>query len=101
MAKITKNIAERWLANVPDEVVFRCRNGRTMRNLRELEHSLAGMADETFAYHTTEGRSDFSRWVRDIFGDEKLAKDLEKSLDREQATKAVSSRIAFLESKLA
>jgi hypothetical protein len=101
MARITKDVAEKWLANVPDEVVFRCHNGRTMRNLRELEHSLSGMADETFTYHTAEGRNDFSQWVRDIFGDEKLAKDLAKSLNREQAARAVSNRVAFLESKLA
>ncbi len=101
MARITKDIAERWLANVPDEVVFRCRDGRTMRNLRELGNGLAGMSDETFVYHANESRNDFSRWGRDIFGDEKLAKDLEKSLNREQAARAVSSRIVFLESKLA
>jgi len=101
MARITKDVAKERLADVPDDVVFRCCDGRIMRNLKELEDVLAGMENEVFVHHVTEERNDFRKWVNDVIRDEKLARDLEKSLNSEQAAKAVSSRIAFLESKLA
>jgi hypothetical protein len=101
MVRITRDIAEKWLADVPNDVVFRCCDGQILRNLRELGSVLAGMENEVFVYHVTKGKNDFSTWVRDVIGDEKLARDLGKSSNRDQAAKAVSSRIAFLESKLA
>lgn len=101
MVRITKDVAEKRLADVSEDFAFRCYEGRILRNLRELGNALAGMEEETFAHHVTKGKNDFSTWVRDIIGDEKLANDLEKSMSRDQAAKAVSSRIAFLESKLA
>ncbi len=101
MVRITKDIAEKRLADVPDDIFFRCCDGQILRNLRELANVLAGMDSEVFVYHVTEGKNDFSTWVRDVIGDEKLARDLKKSLSKDQAAKAVSSRIVFLESKLA
>ena len=100
MVRITKDMAGKRLADVSDEVVFRCCDGQMLRNLRELGSVLAGPGSEIFVHHVTEGRNDFSTWVRDIIGDEKLARDLEKSSNRNQAAKAVSSRIAFLENRL-
>jgi len=100
MVRITKDIAEKRLADVPDDVTFRCYDGGILRNLRELGNALAGMEEEVFIHHITGRKNDFSNWVKDIIGDEKLANDLEKSSNREQAAKAVSSRIAFLETKL-
>jgi len=100
VARITKDIAEKRLTDVPDDVVFRCYDGRILRSLRELGNALADMENEVFVHHVTEGKNDFSNWVREIIGDEKLAKDLTKAVNTQQATKTVSSRIAFLESKL-
>lgn len=100
MVRITKPMAEERLADVPDEVVFRCCDGRIFRNLKELRDALNIMEDRVYTHHVTEGKNDFSAWVRDIIGDQTLAKNLRNSLNREQAAKVVVSRIAFLESKL-
>jgi hypothetical protein len=57
------------------------------------------MTDETFAYHSNVEKKDFTNWVRDIIGDEKLAKDPEKATSRTQAAKQASSRVSFLSRK--
>jgi hypothetical protein len=85
--------AQKFLTIVPEEYVFRCHDRRILKNMKELGEALAVMADETFAYHSNSEKKDFSNWVRDVIGDEKLAKDLENTLDRNQAARIVSGRI--------
>ena len=80
-----KQEAERFLAEVPQEYVFWCHDGRTLRDMKELGKALSTMTDETFAYHVNMEKNDFSNWVRDVIGDEKLARDLLKSTTRAQA----------------
>ena len=75
MARISKQDTKRLLANVPEEYVFRCCDGRILRSMREIEDAFIDMTDETFAFHSTEDNSDFSNWVRDVIRDEKLAED--------------------------
>ena len=101
MVKITKTVAGEWLADVPLEKRFWCSDGRVLKNLAELEAALKEMNEETFRYHSNEAKSDFSNWVRDVVGDEKLSGDLRKSTTRAQAAKSVASRIAWLRSKVA
>jgi len=103
MAKIVKisgDEANRRLGNVPDEKGFWCNDGKLIKNLGELEKALNDMSDETFRYHSGEGRNDFSNWLREVVGDEKLAKDLSKAKSRIQASKAVAQRLSFLRSKI-
>ena len=100
MAKILKSDAERILADVPEENVFRCCNGRIFRNMNELNQAFGSMEDEHFAYHANTERNDFSNWVKDIIKDDKLARDLAKSLNQSQAAKAVADRMSFLNNKL-
>ena len=101
MARISKQDAKQLLAEVPEKYVFRCCDGRIVRSMREIENAFIDMTDETFAFHSTEGNNDFSNWVRDVIRDEKLAKDISKSLNRAQAAKSVLARTAFLDSKVA
>ena len=100
IVRIMRQDAERRLSNMPEEYVFWCCDGRILRNMRELRAALDTMTDETFAYHSDGGKSDFSNWVKDIIGDEKLARDLHKATSRTRAAKSVTARIAFLSSKL-
>ena len=97
--KITKVIAGERLADVPPEKQFWCSDGRVLKNLPGLKSALEQINEETFRYHSNETRSDFSNWVRDVIGDEKLSRDLQKSKTQAQAAKAVADRVAWLKSK--
>jgi len=100
IAKVSKEEAKRRLGDVPDDKRFWCHDGKTIKNLRELRKALIDMSDETFHYHLGGGRNDFSKWIRDVVGDDKLAEDLSKARSRMQASQAVAQRISFLESKI-
>ena len=100
MPRILRQDAERLLASVPEEYVFRCCDGCILRNMKELGEAFTSMVDETFAFHSNGDKNDFSNWISDIIRDEKLARDIVKSPDRTQAAKNVAGRIAFLSSKL-
>ena len=100
MTKILKQHAERRLANVPDQYVFWCHDGQIIKNIKELKEALELMSDKTYAYHASKEKNDFSNWVKDIIGDEKLARDLSKSSDKSQAFDYVKAREVFLLGKL-
>jgi len=100
MARITKEIAGKMLGEVPDGKQFYCTDGRVIKNMSELELALKEMSEETFRYHSSETKSDFSNWVREVIGDEKLSRDLQKSNSRMQAVKKVADRIAWLRNKI-
>lgn len=100
IVKISRDEAKRRLGDVPDEKRFWCHDGRNIKSLSELGKSLEDMSDETFCYHSCEQRKDFSKWVREVVGDEKLANDLSKAKLRIKASQAVAQRISFLEGKL-
>lgn len=95
-AKIQENrVPGKPVVRVPDQYVFYCRDGRVFADLRELAEGLKNMSDETFTYHSNLQKEDFSRWVRDVVGDERLANDLARANNRLQAAQYVVSRIAL------
>lgn len=98
--RVTREMATARLADVPIDKQFWCADGRTLKNLAEMVAALNEMSDETFRYHSNETKGDFNNWVRDVIGDEKLARDLKKSTNRLEAAKNVAERIAWLKSKL-
>jgi hypothetical protein len=100
IVKISREEAKRRLGDVPDDKRFWCQDGRSIKNLRELGEALVDISDDTYHYHSGGGRNDFSKWTREVVGDEKLANDLGKAKSRMQASEAVAKRISFLESKL-
>jgi hypothetical protein len=100
MARILKQHAERRLADVPDQYVFWCQDGRMIKSIRELKEAFGMMSDDTYLYHANRERNDYSNWVKDIIGDEKLARDLFKASDKHQASKYVKARERFLLGKI-
>jgi hypothetical protein len=99
MVSITKAMALERLGDVPEDKRFWCHDGRYLKNLEELGAALEEMSDETFGYHSNEGKTDFSNWVRDVIGDEKLARDLLKATSPAQAAQSVSARVKFLKTR--
>ena len=51
---------DKLLAKVAEGSIFRCHDGRTFRDLKDLAEGLAAMSDDTFAYHVNSERNDFS-----------------------------------------
>jgi hypothetical protein len=100
IVKVSKEEAKRRLGDVLDDKRFWCHDGKSIKNLRELKKALIDMSDETFHYHSGEERNDFSKWIRDVVGDDKLAEDLSNTRSRIQASQVVAQRISFLESKI-
>lgn len=92
------NEAIEILDDVPQENRFWCCNGQVLNNLYELEISLAGMSDQVFNHHVTDERNDFSSWVKDVVGDNELARRLNKAGTRAKAAEIVTSRIDQIES---
>jgi hypothetical protein len=99
--EITREDARKLLSNVPEYHIFVCCDGRIVRNLRDLGKTLAHMEDNSFRYHANQYKNDFSKWIRDTVGDEKLARHLNRTSDRKQTLRELSSRIAFLSGQLA
>ena len=91
-----KQETQKFLANVPQEYVFLCHDGKVLTNMKELADALSTMTDETYSHHWNEEKKDFSNWVRDVIGDTELAKNLENVLDRNEAARTVATRITIL-----
>lgn len=88
-----------YLADVPQEYVFWCCDGRILKNLRELCDALSAMSEDTFAYHVNAAKNDFHNWVKDIIKDDVLASNLLKAATAKDAFKVVTERITLLTSK--
>ncbi|MDD5083274.1 MAG: hypothetical protein PHU08_07885 [Dehalococcoidales bacterium] len=99
MARITRLAIIKILSDVPEEKQFWCSNGQVFRNLSDLGVALGRMSEETFYYHANETKNDFGKWVREVVGDEKLARDLDKNRNALQAAKTVTSRITWLHNR--
>jgi len=98
--KVTRQDAEKLLADVPEDRAFWCSDGRVFKNIRDLSDGLVNMSDETFNYHSNDEKRDFSNWLNDVVEDEKLAKDLSNSITRREAAKRVNDRVTLLNMKL-
>lgn len=89
---LSRAVRKSWLADVAADKVFWCHDGRLMKNLGELSVALREMSEETFRYHVTVDRNDFSKWVEDVIGDDELSARLKNSSTRSQAGKLVAGR---------
>ena len=96
---VTKDEARRFLSDCAPEQCFWCNNGPVLKNLEELANFLPEMNEDTFRHHVNNDKNDFSNWVRDIIGDQKLADNLLSSSTRESALKKVMNRLNSLRKK--
>lgn len=88
------------LRDVSEEKSFWCHDGRYLKNLEELQAALEQMTDEVYQYHSNAEKTDFSNWVKDVIGDDKLSSDLLKCTTRAEAARAVADRVNWLKSKI-
>lgn len=80
------------------ECSFRTQNLENIGSLRALGDYLPNIRQDVFDFHTGNGYNHFSIWIKEVFGDDKLAKDI-LSLSKSEMASVVQKRIAWLEKK--
>ncbi len=93
--------AEHILRRIKDESAFRLHMGTNIRSLREMAEALDIMADKTYNHHVSDAKNDFSTWVKDVVGDEDLAKGIRHLRNKSVMARKVNSRIEELQNKMA
>jgi len=96
---VTKEEAKRYLNDCAPEQCFWVNNGPILKNVEELANVLPEMSNEAFQHHVSNERNDFSNWIKDVIGDQKLANDLLSSKSRDSALKKVRNRVNSLRKK--
>lgn len=53
-------------------------DGKILTNLNDLINALKKMTKETYNYHVSKDKNDFANWIKDVFGNQKLAEEIRK-----------------------
>jgi hypothetical protein len=88
--------AKRYLRSIDAGVQFWFSNGKTACNLKELLLGILSLDDGGFKHHVYFDHNDFSHWLMDIIGDERLARDI-FGVGQPQAIALIKARISYLE----
>ena len=92
-----KSMKSKLLPSVNHEKRFFANNGETYSNYYELLEGLRAMDSATFYHHVNGNKNDFMNWVRDVFSDKRLAKEIAKLPWPEITAKKVEERIKSLQ----
>ena len=85
MPKAKKIPKKKLKKSVKPENYFYTVDGRVIKNLFQLAKEMETMANEVFSHHVNNEKNDFSNWVRDIFEQPRLAKEIQDTKDPQTA----------------
>ncbi len=85
------------LLSVENEKRFFSNNGEVYSNYYELLEGLRAMNSKTFYHHVDGNKNDFANWVKDVFDDKRLAKEITKLSFPEITAKKIENRIKTLQ----
>ncbi len=89
-------MAKKKIMKCDAEKSFYVSDGSVYSTLAQLAKGLRKMHPDTYEYHANEQKNDFHNWVKDVFGEQKLAQKLLAAKDKLQSAKVVE---AFLKRK--
>ena len=72
------------IKNAKNSEYFFVKDGKAIKNIIELSNDLDRMTDDVFRHHVNDMKNDFANWIKDIFKEEKLAKELFKTTDKDK-----------------
>ncbi len=78
--------------NIPRYKRFFCVNGREAETLFDLRNILLDMSDSDFHHHTN-GRNDFSNWIRDILHKDELAEKLRQKQEKKDVLSLIEEEM--------
>ncbi len=69
---------------ISPENYFNLHQGGELKDLCDLEEAFSYISDEQFTHHVNGDRNDFSSWVKDVFKEEGLARDIYNSSGKDE-----------------
>ena len=87
---------ENYLKEVPYDKRFFTKDGRELKNLVDLVFYLGIVSDDVFSKHVHGRKNDFAKWVNDVIGNKKLAREMRKTKSKKIMLKLVEKEIKEL-----
>lgn len=87
------------LDKVEGNLRFWVHNGQIVESLKDLPGVIRKLDEESFNHHVNDEKNDFSNWIKDVFGEAKLANDIQKIKSKSAIVKKISARIKTLKNK--
>ncbi len=81
------------MINSLDPCCFWVRDGKILRNLKDLEWALREISEETFNHHVGENRNDFAKWTVEVLLDLDLSQAMQKAKNRKEMVKLVQAAL--------
>lgn len=94
--KISKEMAQNALKEVNSEQCFWVNNGPVVGSIEKLNEAISKMSKKTFMHHVNNEKNDFATWIKDVIGDEELAKVVSKTKTKPALSGAIKKRVAVL-----
>ena len=76
--EIYVKVSTKILGEAPKESEFYVSDGSRLKNVFELVDALEDMHDKVFKEHVNGTKNDFSNWIKDVFDEEHMAKEISK-----------------------
>jgi len=77
----------------PTEYFIMC-NGKKLKNIKELADVMEEIEDYVFNHHVTEDKNDFSTWIKDVFKEIELAKNIAGIKDKKHVQLVIYKHIS-------
>lgn len=86
-------MSKKQLVNAADNNLFWLEDGRSLRNLVELDHVLRNMNMDFFSKYVNKEKNDFAVWIAEILKDPELARKIKRYKAVEPVSKIVNAHI--------
>lgn len=75
--------------DIKNEYFFILRDGRKIKNIKELAEEMGKMEDAVFFHHVSDERNDFANWIKDVFDETELAEQIRHLRNKHEIQKKI------------
>ena len=89
-------MSKTFLEDVENGKEFLVKDGRVVRNLKELAQVIKEIPLEIFLHHVNEEKNDFADWIKQVIGDFVLANRIKRFRSRSSISRLIERRVLEL-----
>src|SRR3989338_9924695 len=82
------------LTTAKPEHFFYCVDGSVLRSINELEKKLRTLSKEAYRHHVNESKNDFHSWIKDVFQEHEMAREILTAKTQAEAAAIVRKHLS-------